>query len=150
MLHYTLNNGHIRVCPPEEVATNVLESLRPMCQAGCHFLPFRGYRVYTSPRDNGGLSFTVFDHSVPVVTCDFAPDDESAAEVWQGMERFYLRISDMPTFRGLDWASPRQPHDTPWLATVNLVASPVCNREKWLPDFERCLARTWLLGAQAS
>jgi hypothetical protein len=63
MLHYTLNTGHSRTSPRDEVAVDVLATMRPLTQPGEHSLgavhaSFADYRLLI-PEAPAGLVATL-------------------------------------------------------------------------------------------
>lgn len=144
MLHYTLNTGHTRESPRDEVRDDVLEALHPFTLPGRHVLPhpLSNFRVVV-PQTRYGCMFSVYlGRNVPIVSCGVADTLEAAAEIWPGLEDLYLHITDAGALAGADFAAPREPESLPWLAVVLL--GPVVGFD-WLGDFERCLAWAWLV-----
>ena len=96
MHHFTLNTGHSRHSPREEVGNDVIAKCRAWCADGCHDLPTSGWRLHSTPSERGSLLFSLYLGEEPIVTCGVAPDETAADEVWPVLERTHL---DLTRFR---------------------------------------------------
>ena len=140
MHHYTLNTGHTRTSPRDEVGGDIIERLRPMLAEGTHAIPSTDCTVDITPVGTA-LVATVRRAEKPLVTFAVAAAAEDAAMLWQNIESLYWEITDMPGFRAAGFQSPRVPASTPWCAVVTLFLR---HGDDWLGDFERCLAWAWI------
>jgi hypothetical protein len=147
IIHYTLSTGDVRMSPRGEVGDDVIERCRPWLVSGDHLLPIPGYRLLTT-REGDAIVATVYatddthdEGGRPCVTWGIAPDDPSAEILWPTLERAYLVQTDMRGFRAADFAAPRRPASTPWIAAYTMLATP--EEALWIADLERCLA--WAL-----
>lgn len=145
MIHYTLNTGHSRTSPRDEVAADVIARMAQFVQVGEHNLggfhqSFAGYRIVV-PESPGGLIATLCKGQAPILTLGAATTADEAAIVWPALESLYFQVTESPVMRVADFAASRQPASLPWLA-VALNSPHLC--PSWAGDFERCLAWAWI------
>ncbi len=146
MLHYTLNTGHTRQSPREEVADDAIAACRPLLTVSDHHvLPgeFTAYRVGVRIRGSALLATIREVTGRPCVIIGVAPDIAAADIVWPTIEQEYLWISEsVPGIREADFAAPHRPLITPWCAAMTFLATP--SEAYWMADFERVLAWAWI------
>lgn len=145
MIHLTLNTGHVRHSPRDEVASDVIAAMIPLTQPGSYDLgtfglALQGWRLEV-PACPAGYYATLYGGSMPVLSLAVARTTEDADIVWPALERSYRQVTDLPGSRGADFEAPYRPNRLPWLAVALLfpLACPA-----WAGDFERCLAWAWL------
>jgi hypothetical protein len=142
VIHYTLNSGNVRTSPRSEVADHVIAAMAPFVLVGDHRLPGPlgdRYRLVVPAADAGFLA-TVFRDQLPLVTIAVAGTEADAHEMWPAIEGLYLSIYPDPLAR----VAPERPATLPWCAVVVVNAAQLGDAVRWLGDFERCLAWTWL------
>ncbi len=166
MQHYTLNTGHSRHSPREEVGDDVIAKCRSWCADGWHDLPTPGWRLHSTPGERGSLLFSLHLGEEPIVTCGVAPDETAADEVWPVLERIHLDLTRYRSsvvgeatraHQARDGQLAKRPDRAPWLAVVMVAMSATTvtaafdlNGHSWIGDFERCIAWTWLTRPQPS
>lgn len=125
MIHYTLNTGHSRVSPADEVDESAVRTADRLIQPTPQRLPepFNDYELscawssnlhgiratlsfVPSPAASGGLKR-------PCVEFGVVADDATAKVVWPGLESLYLRLTELPGLRAADFVAPKQPATTP-------------------------------------
>lgn len=147
MIHYTLNTGHSRVSTRSEVATQIVEMLRPMLKIGEHPIPNTDCMVEVQTNDEMLTAVIRPCGSqldlVQITVVD--GDQQRSDEVWQFVQSHYLEMTDFGNLAAADFATPQQPSETPWCAIIltPLTGTDLASRD-WLGDFERCLAWAWL------
>ena len=149
LAHLTLNTGHIRESPRDEVGADILAVLAPLVaeDGGPLPPPFGGYHL-TIARGEGeaaGSALYTFTgaRGLPLATCLICWRPEIAAETWARMVTLRtaavtLGVATMP-------ANARRPATVPWLAVL-LWPSLAFDRGdalSWLGDAERVIA--WAL-----
>jgi hypothetical protein len=144
IIHYTLSTGDVRMSPRGEVGEDVIATCRPWLYSGWHRLPIPGYRLLIAREWNALLATVYTTHDEgdrPCVRWGIAADQASADSLWPTLERAYLVTTDQRGFRAADFAAPRRPASTPWIAAYTMLATP--EEALWIADLERCLA--WAL-----
>lgn len=129
LIHLTLNTGHIRVSPRNEVSNDVIAALQPVVRAGGGLLPGPpGYRM-TIDREGRNAVYTIYriddgGATAPLVTCTLAQE--------ASMRTMTMSVQGMA-----------MPVRYPWLA-VEIHGSALADPESigWLGDLERCIAWT--------
>lgn len=141
LLHLTLNTGHCRRSPRSEVSDPAIRALAPLIESGRGPLPINTSYICTIARTEGMASFDLSGFSGPVIVGVVSAREERAREAWNLALEFYAKH-----FRGFPRAT--MPPRAPWLAVAllpGLRAERANEREdeRWMADFERCLA--WAL-----
>lgn len=144
MIRITLNTGQVDVIRQEDFSDSQIADARPFLADGWHQLPHDGWRVRSTPGDQGEFLFIVHRGDDPVINCGVAPTDAAADELWPILERFYLDLTDRPPWCSADWAPPSKPEKTPWLVSILVAPPDVVACATWLGDFERAMAWAWL------
>lgn len=144
-MHYTLNTGHSRFSPRDEVSIEVIAACRPWIETGRHTLPVPGWSLQTGQLERG-LICTLWHSGVPAVTFAIAASEQYSDAIWSEFEKFYLTITDLPGHRAADWKSPKKPSPAPWVAAV--IVSPLHSTDSWIGDFERCVAWAFMESLQ--
>jgi len=126
VIHYTVNTGHSRISPRDEVSREVIKKCIPWTQAGTHTIPVPGWTIRTD-RDSHGLICTLYRGPVPVVTFAVAASKDASDAVWSNLESFYYDLTDLPGHRSVDWKTAKQPESAPWIAAV--IVSPLTAAE---------------------
>lgn len=142
--HLTLNTGHLRPSPRQEVGAAALAALTPAVRAGGAVMPagLADHRWQLAHREPGAALWTVYRGDVPLATSGVGWIAEPAARCWVQIERAYINAGDTPEGRAMGVALPDAPAP-PWCATIlwpPLALYPASAR--WLADFNRCLAWT--------
>lgn len=146
--HLTLNTGHSRRSPRDEVTPETLQLLAPLVRFRGGRLPggYREYRVTIVAETPGEAAFTVqrVRDNAPLVTCFVCWDRARATPLWDiVLAQIPVLARDFPP-GFLPATLPPRPVHVPWLATLawpTLLLDP--DAAFWLGDFERCLA--WAL-----
>lgn len=149
MIHYTLNIGHSRVSPRNEVDPDILVGMKRFLNPGEYDLgklhhALTGYRLVV-PKTPSGLVATLYEGQMPLLTLGAVASEEDQVVVWPALESLYLKITELPVLRQADFAVSQCPQSLPWLAVV-LIAPHLCS--DWTGDFERCLAWAYLAEQQ--
>ena len=153
--HLTINAGHNRTSPRDEVADSVVELLRPIIIAGGGAIAGTDFSLKLTNGQHSTI-FTINYNDVPIVTCGLASTREGISEVWPAMVRLVESLRDM-IVRKTGW-SPNQvkrllplpsaePQAPPLLAVLlfphaGLMAGP--SVLAMAADLERCVAWTIL------
>lgn len=147
MIHLTLNTGHSRVSPRQEVSDEAIRALADTLTPGRHPVPvLAGYEAEAAV-ERRQIVVTVFaPGGRPLVLFGVAPDDDAAAELWPILERYYHALTEMPGLRSADFAAARRPETTPWVAAITIL--PAAEEAYWLADYEKCLAWAFLLSLE--
>lgn len=145
LAHYTINTGHTRLSPAEEVSDQTLNMLFPLISTGGGQLPdpFGKYRV-TIVKTPGGATFDISNTDpsspTPLVLCALCWSAGAAPAIWKEIEKAYLNLTDIHLDL-IGKAVPRIPQHIPWLTVLTF---PFCmlflDSVTWLADLERCLA----------
>lgn len=144
MIHYTVNTGHSRVSPSEEVCEATIAVLQRMLRDGVHVMPqpLDGYSVEVTVCESILAAAVYAPNDRPCIHMTICVDDEDAGWAWKTVQRVYHEVTDMLDFRAMDWELARQPETTPWCAVVLEWLNE--HEALWLGDFERCLAWAWI------
>lgn len=127
--HYTITTGHLRESPRSEVSDEVIAALAPLLVTGEHAMPHPpGYSVRVT-LEQGVLAATVSNRDgMPLVTMFVCVHDVGLLQVC-----------------GLTGAKPAY---TLALPALLVETHPALAQDHdaigWLPDFERCLAWTFV------
>lgn len=135
MLHLTLNTGHVRESPRNEVGDDVIDALRPVVQMSGGPLPFPPGYVLGIDREGRDAVYTISSvvgaddpQPVPLVTCWLAV--EHPDRVWAVVPSAVAGVEI--------------PATAPWLAVlIHPTALLRPDALGWLGDAERCIA--WAL-----
>lgn len=145
MIHVTIDTGHERESPREEVGVGVVELLRPLVVRA-----LRGERVglpgspgctLSGGSDDGVTAVVTISSAdgAPLVMIGIAPPsapDASADRVWR-------LLHAQPTGVRLPRIVPQPP--APWCAVrLEIGAALEPWQVTWLGDAERCIAWAWL------
>lgn len=168
MEHLTLDTGHSRHSPRDEVDQAVLswcqDRLLPGLADQAHArvadpvrLP-RDLRTYgvTLARAERGLVATAWglrdddpEARLPLATWWVAPDPETATDLWPLVCQHYDRAAAQHyVLTGREAAPiPDRPATMPWCVValeVGIAYLPAATSIGWLGDLERCLAWAWI------
>jgi len=135
--HYTLNTGHTRLSPRNEVCEEAIKALLPLVQRGGPIPKTPGFRLMLTRREGGAL-FTFSKSGLPVVTCGVAWTKDAEKKFWTSLSELYETV-----FRG-SMQPARKPAPLPWLAVMLLPGILFLTHEdvSMLGDLERCIAWT--------
>jgi hypothetical protein len=131
------------------VGDDIIERLRPFIEPGARQMPppFTDSVLVTAKMpSNCGPGFIVYRKpDIPLVVCTMAVKPSQHAPTWKHTEKLYFTFTDTPNVARMDWESPHEPTELPWLAVI-LTGTPedMIEASEWLGDFERCLAWTIL------
>lgn len=141
--HITIQTGHTRVSPREEVGAEAIAALRPLLSRGR--APIPGQPGYDLVRIDGpGYIGAVYAGREPLVTFGVARTEAEAEAVWA-----VLRDLSSPSIAAVPVRMPTRPA-APWLGVVlhvglHLGVNDHVPALSWLGDLERCVAWTWIL-----
>ncbi|HYP58757.1 MAG TPA: hypothetical protein VEQ35_10825 [Beijerinckia sp.] len=134
ILHITLQTGQSRRSYRQEVEDSTIEVLRPLIRAdGEYDIPMIAGRKLWVTR-SGRLLLATVAAETAICTIGVADQTVGAQKLWQMLHE------DVKLATSQDRVPP-----SPWCAIrleVGLADHP--DDAKWLPDFERCLAWTWI------
>lgn len=145
LYHLTVNTGDVYMSPRSEAGDRTVKLLTSATEIGTWELPgpFKDYVVATSPMPTGcGPGFAVYRKpDIPLVVCAMAIKPSQHAPTWKYVEHLYFKFTDTPEVARMDWESPHEPTELPWLAAI-LTGLPehIAEAAEWLGDFERCMA----------
>ncbi len=141
MVHVTFNSGVTRYCPPEEIRDDQLELLVPLVRKNGGWINTGDsvYRVDLKCHD-GIASFSLFDHTQPLLTSTLVWDVRLEQTAWRLTEKSYFDFSDKhPNLMG-QGESPEKPDSIPWLATILWPVYGKNGPMQWSGNFELCLS----------
>jgi hypothetical protein len=93
LFHYTINTGHGRNSPRDEVADNIIEILRPIVLAGGGNIPGTEFSLKLT-KGRHGTMFDIDYSDVPIVTCGLAFTRKGVSEIWPVMVELVKTIRD--------------------------------------------------------
>ena len=145
MNHYTLNSGHNRNSPLEEVDRSVFPTLWKLIESYRSPLPkpLSRYSWWKAARITPGLTFAIHHGSNTLAICGVAETMEEVLSQSHFLVAAYNHVRTQTLWGKLPHLRISFP-EPPWLAVV--IAGPpdeimACD---WLGDFERCVAWAWL------
>jgi hypothetical protein len=146
MHHITVNTGHVRWSPRDEVDRRLLSLLRDHLHAALHGrAPVPGFPAFAThaTHEQNVLMATISRRRdegwVPIVTLAVVPASGDLQGIWTLLRRgpSALPIADAP---------PPDVSAGPWclVRLWDVVALLPREELEWLGDYERCLAWAWL------
>lgn len=130
MNHYTLNTGHNRHSPRDEVSQEALEACQELLSVGWHDVPgFDGYMLQVAHLEPGqGMTATLWfgRGERPCLTFATCLTEWYCSQVYESL----LDVTPAP--------HPGPPPAAPCILVVVLTADP--DEAFWAADFERCVA----------
>ncbi|MBB4017406.1 hypothetical protein GGR16_002435 [Chelatococcus caeni] len=134
--HYTIDTGHSRRSPRDEIPEHVLRAMRVhlsrALEDGRDPVPtLAPYRLRATSH-GGFLVATVEDgDGMPLATLGVAPRSRGADKLWRSLHKASAGdIGPMP--------------DAPWLAVRIDNPDLLIPAASWLADYERCIAWAWI------
>lgn len=145
MIHLTLNTGHWRRSPRNEVSQETIAALQPMLQVGTHPIPIFDDMEVDVTISSDRAEFTVFaKHApyIPVICAGLAWTESAQKIVSRKLQQ--LNAASGITIIPAEPTRPA-PDEVPWLGIVLFKGiTLIGERIGELGDFERCLAWTIL------